>query len=76
MGYEDLQMILGGFVQVMEVLCRIFGESMQVSIEAGVYVCRCGKETDLFFVIFLDMMKDAGQKFQKLIRVYSSDSGS
>ena len=25
-------------------------ESMQVSIEARVYVCRCGKETDLFLL--------------------------
>ena len=47
MGYEDLQMILGaGDGRYV----RIFAESMQVSIEAGVYVCRCGKETDLFLL--------------------------
>lgn len=50
MGYEDLQMILGGICAGDGRYVRIFAESMQVSIEARVYVCRCGKETDLFLL--------------------------
>ena len=56
MGYEDLQMILGGFVQVMEDMseyllnpCRLVlkPEYMYVDVE----------KRQIYFVIFLDMMK-------------------
>ena len=68
-GYEDLQMILGGFVQVMEEM--VFAESVQAVAKAGIYVCGCGEKTAVF-LLFAGLRPGCAAGISGADRIYSS----
>ena len=56
-GYEDLQMILGGFVQAVA--------------KAGIYVCGCGEKTAVF-LLFAGLRPGCAAGISGADRIYSS----